>query len=527
MRAVILAGGATSRLAPLNRDRPDALLTVANRPVIEHVIEMLARHGVDAATVALHHCPYAVEATLGNGTRFGLSLDYALERVYLGSAGTARRIARSWTEPFVLASGAAWLPANLREALAEHHARDAALTLIVASRTLADGILDVADDGRVLKSRRVTTGAPALAALSIVSPTALRLVPRPEQSIDLVADLLPRLIDAGLPVYAHVTSGPAVVVTSFADLLRANQRALAGKLPGLVLPGVEIEPGIRVCHGAIVHPRVGLVAPVLVGANAVIDRDAVVAGAAIGDDVIVDRGSTIHQSIVTSRTHVGGGLHLELAVVTPDGIGHARPGTGPGRWIDVRDPCLLDDTRAPLTVEPRSAVGRLSAAIVLGLAAPLWGLVLLALLVESGGRPFHDRTVVGARGRLVRLRSIAARGPCGRTLARWGLKRLPYLWSIFRGDLHWVGTFPRAENEIEGLQARGEPHPVSPGLVTLAQFAGARLRRDGRLALDRLYAATRCRSRDVRLLTAAVLGRVGVHASRAIRSGKVTTLRHL
>ena len=105
MKAVILAGGAGTRLWPLTRDRPAALLTVVNRPVIEHLLEMLVRHGVESATLALHHYPYPLEACLGDGTRLGLRLDYVLERTPLGTAGSARRIAASWTEPFVLAAG--------------------------------------------------------------------------------------------------------------------------------------------------------------------------------------------------------------------------------------------------------------------------------------------------------------------------------------------------------------------------------------------------------------------------------------
>jgi lipopolysaccharide/colanic/teichoic acid biosynthesis glycosyltransferase len=106
-------------------------------------------------------------------------------------------------------------------------------------------------------------------------------------------------------------------------------------------------------------------------------------------------------------------------------------------------------------------------------------------------------------------------------LSRWGCKRLPYLWSILRGDLHWVGTTPRSPAEVDALRARGEPDPAPPGLVTLASFTPARLQRDGRLALDRLYTETRTRGLDLRLLAAAVRSRAGARiktGSRAVAS---------
>ena len=167
------------------------------------------------------------------------------------------------------------------------------------------------------------------------------------------------------------------------------------------------------------------------------------------------------------------------SVVTPGGVGLAQPTT----WIDVRDPCLLVDTRTPALVAPRNLLlGNLLAALVLVAAAPMWGLILLALILETHGRPFHRREVVGARGWPVRLCSFAVRGPCGRMLSRWGCKRLPYLWSILRGDLQWVGTTPRSSAEVDALRARGEPDLAPPGLVTLGHFTPSRPQRDGRLA---------------------------------------------
>jgi NDP-sugar pyrophosphorylase family protein len=503
VRAVILAGGAGTRLWPLTRSRPAALLPIANRPVVEHVLEALVRHGVDAVTVALHHCPYPLEAQLGDGTRLGVRIRYALERVPLGTAGCLRRVAGGWREPFVVAAGTAVAAVDLSKVAALHQARGWALTLVVRPAPAGDGAVELGDADEVSVAPRPRTGPFALTGLAVVSPGALALAPASGRPVDLVGDLLPRLREAGLRVGGYVTSGPALTIRTVADLLEANRRAVAGELPGLVLPGVEVEPGIRICRGARVHPEARLVPPVLVGRNAVIDRGAVVGGSVVGDDVIVDPGSGIRDSVVLPRTHVGGGLRLERAVVSPEGVGRAQPTT----WVDVQDPRILGDTYAPGPVGGSGALGRLAAALVVGLTAPVWLPALLALAIETRGRLFCKRRIVGARGREAALRSLAVRGRCGRTVSRLGWKRLPYVWSVLSGDLHWVGTTPRTPQEIGALRARGEPEPAPPGLVTLPQFAPARLRREGRLALDRLYSETRSRRMDLRLLRAAALVR--------------------
>ena len=91
-------------MRPLTRRRSAALLPVAGRPIVEYVLEHLVRYGVDTATVALHHEASQIERLLGDGTRAGLRLDYALERVPLGTGGAPRRVAAGWREPFVLAA---------------------------------------------------------------------------------------------------------------------------------------------------------------------------------------------------------------------------------------------------------------------------------------------------------------------------------------------------------------------------------------------------------------------------------------
>ena len=129
MRAVVLAGGYGLRLRPLTRRRSAALLPVAGRPIVEYVLEHLVRYGVDTATVALHHEASQIERLLGDGTRAGLRLDYALERVPLGTGGAPRRVAAGWREPFVLAAATALVTTDLTKVIAFHREKRAILTL--------------------------------------------------------------------------------------------------------------------------------------------------------------------------------------------------------------------------------------------------------------------------------------------------------------------------------------------------------------------------------------------------------------
>jgi NDP-sugar pyrophosphorylase family protein len=509
MQALILADGAAAALSSLTREQPAALLPVVNRPLIEHLLEHLVRHGVTEATVALHHCPYPVEAYLGDGARWGLALRYALARRPLGTAGTARRVAARWTGPFVLADATALTAVDLSKVLAVHKLRGSRLTLVVPATEDA-GTARVHAEGAGLNGRP-GSGPAAFAGLAIVEPEILGGVPVGEP-FDLLADLVPRLLASGVAMHRYATTEPILVVRTLADLAAANRRALGGHFPGLIVPGFEVERGIRLSRGARVHREARLVAPVLVGPNALVARGATVEGTVVGEDVIVGARSTVRHVLLLPGTHVGRGLRLDDAVVDRDRIGHPATGT----WTTVDDPRILGDSRVPVRPHPGSVGGRVAAAGLLLAGAPVWLPLLLGVAVESGGRPLRGRRVLGARGRAARLRRVAAAGPCGRLIRRLGLDRAPQLWSVVRGDLHWVGTSPRPLAET-GLVSPAESPAARPGLVTLADLAPAPLGRADRRALDRLYAATRTRRGDLRLLAAA-LGRRLSPARRAARA---------
>src|SRR5262245_51407466 len=429
MRAVILAGGAGRRLRPLTLRRPAALLPVAGRPIVEYVIEHLARYGVSDATLALHHCPSRIEPLLADGARFGLRLEYAPERVGLGTAGAARRVAVGWPEPFILVAATALITTDLSKAVAFHRDREAALTIVCGAGN-GDTDLALDDDDGIAPPGGGGRGVSSL-GLAIVNPEALSRFPS-GRHCDLMADLVPALRAAGLAVRGYVSSESGLVVRTPADLLAANRQAVAGELPDLVMRGFEVRPGIRLCRGARVHPTARLLPPVLIGLNAEIGRDATIEAAVIGDDVIVEPYSTVRRSVVLNRTHIGADLQLQGVIVDRQTLGDVAAST----WVTVDDARILGDTRAPFRSNPGNLVGRAVATALIALSAPVWLPCLAALGIESRGRPFRSKRVVGARGEPVRLRRVAIRGPVGRFLERLHLKRVPYLWSVVRGDLH-------------------------------------------------------------------------------------------
>ncbi|HPT99787.1 MAG TPA: nucleotidyltransferase family protein, partial [Armatimonadota bacterium] len=131
MKAMILAAGVGSRLSPITGDTPKPMLPVANKPVMEHTIEMLVRAGITEIKANLHHLPHLVEQHFGNGRRWGANLSYSLESTLLGTAGAVKRVQRFFDDTFVVLVGDSLWDIDVAAVVAYHKACNAAVTVVV------------------------------------------------------------------------------------------------------------------------------------------------------------------------------------------------------------------------------------------------------------------------------------------------------------------------------------------------------------------------------------------------------------
>ena len=91
MKAVIMAGGEGTRLRPLTSNCPKPMLPLANRPMMEHIVHLLLRHGVDEIVVTVAYLANQIRTYFGDGSEFGVRMVYATEDQPLGTAGSVRR----------------------------------------------------------------------------------------------------------------------------------------------------------------------------------------------------------------------------------------------------------------------------------------------------------------------------------------------------------------------------------------------------------------------------------------------------
>ncbi len=234
MRALVLAAGEGRRLRPLTLDRPKPMLPVGGRPLLEHIILLLKKHGITEIAINLHYKPWTIISHLGCGGRFGVRIQYSFEKRLLGSAGAARRL--DWflcKGPFIVFYGDLYTDLDLSELIAAHRRRGGWITMALyeVDNPTACGIVKLDGRGRVV--RFVEKPRPeqvfsrlANAGVLVVEPQVLGMIP-PEQPCDFGHDLFPQMLAADLPIYGYPIDDLLIDIGTPENYRRAQEVALA------------------------------------------------------------------------------------------------------------------------------------------------------------------------------------------------------------------------------------------------------------------------------------------------------------
>ncbi len=150
MKAVIMAGGEGTRLRPLTSLRPKPMVPIVNQPVMEHIVGLVKHHGITEIVATLAFMPQAISDYFGDGDEWGVTIEYAIEEVPLGTAGSVKNAEKllAGDEPFVVISGDALTDIDLGE-LVEYHKRMGGAVTIALKR-----VDDPLDFGVVITAER-------------------------------------------------------------------------------------------------------------------------------------------------------------------------------------------------------------------------------------------------------------------------------------------------------------------------------------------------------------------------------------
>jgi len=201
MRAVILAGGKGTRLAPYTTVFPKPLVPIGDMPILEVVVRQLRRAGVGQITMAVGHLAELLMAFFGDGARFGVRIDYSREDEPLGTAGPLAQIG-GLEDAFLVMNGDVLTTLDYTALVAYHREHGAAATIAMHERSVKInlGVIEVNDDNRVVQYiEKPTHDYRVSMGIYVFEPSVLRYIERgvrldfPELIWKLLADNEPVL----------------------------------------------------------------------------------------------------------------------------------------------------------------------------------------------------------------------------------------------------------------------------------------------------------------------------------------------
>jgi NDP-mannose synthase len=205
-RGVVLAGGEGTRLRPYTAVLPKPLMPVGDRPVIDLVLRQLRGAGFDRVTIATGYLAQLIETFCGDGSAYGLRIDYFREEQPLGTVG-ALALIEDLDEPFLVMNGDVLTDLRYDELFAAHAASGAAATIAATTRSVEVtlGVMrfhDGEDGERVTDYvEKPTLSYEVSMGVYVFDPRVIGYIERGAR-LDF-PDLILRLLAAGEEVRAH------------------------------------------------------------------------------------------------------------------------------------------------------------------------------------------------------------------------------------------------------------------------------------------------------------------------------------
>jgi len=332
---MLLAGGLSTRLYPLTKTVPKPLVPVAGVPNAVHLIKYLKSHGYDEIAINVHYLAGAITSALGDGSSFGVKLEYLHEETLMGSAGALKPMEAFFgKQTFVVVGCDDLTDLPLDRIVSMHESKAAIATIGLVERENVDqyGVVVTDGDGRITgfqekppagteRSRLVNTG------IYVFSPEIFTRIPS-NTFYDFGKQVFPELLADGLPFYGFDARGaywcdigtPPEYRRATADVVNGtfripDTRANGADPSARIAPSATIDRNVWIGSGVRIGERVRIAGPSVIGDRTVVEDGVVLRSSIVWEDSTIGAGATLEGAIVGKETPVEPGSRLEGDVV--------------------------------------------------------------------------------------------------------------------------------------------------------------------------------------------------------------------
>jgi glucose-1-phosphate thymidylyltransferase len=316
VKALVLAGGAGTRLRPITHTSAKQLVPLANKPIIFYGLEAIAACGVTEVGIIVSEAGSDIEAAVGDGSKLGMHVTYIVQDHPRGLAH-AVLIARDFLgdDPFVMYLGDNLVIGGIHAFVEEFVASDAdALVLLTkVANPKQFGVAEFAADGTLARLVEKPANPPsdmALVGVYLFTPhihEAVRAIePSPRGELE-ITDAIQWLIDSGMQVRPHALTTPWIDTGKLQDLLEANRIVLDSIDRDVRCP---LDSASRVVGDVVIADDAVVIessirGPVVIGAGARIERSYIGPFSSIADGCQIV-GSEIEHSVVLEAARIEG-----------------------------------------------------------------------------------------------------------------------------------------------------------------------------------------------------------------------------
>ena len=340
-----MAGGFGTRLKPLTINRPKPMVPVANRPMMEHIVDLLKQHGITDLVSILYFQPELITSHFGDGSDFGVRMRYVTADADYGTAGAVRNASEMLGDDrIVVISGDVLTDFDLTEAIAVHEQRDAEATIVLTAveNPLAFGIVIVdSETGRIERFLEKPTWGEVFSdtintGIYILEPSALQRVPE-KTNVDFSKDLYPQMLSEKAALFGHVATGYWRDIGNIEEYRRAHDDILRGavriNLPGQkrTLDRCTLWGGRGASLGRDVRCR----GTVVVGRNVEVAAGATLENVVVGDGVRIGAGAELRGAVLWENCRIGANARVSEAV--------CASGVVVGEGATIREKTILAD----------------------------------------------------------------------------------------------------------------------------------------------------------------------------------------
>ncbi len=332
MKALILAGGFGTRLRPLTCTRPKLMFPVANRPLLDWVIERLSQSGVNTVVLAVNYMADVIARSFGR-SKYGVRILYSRETKPLGTGGPikkAENLLNDHDEPFFVLNGDILSTIDYPSLYQKHieYGARATMALYEVENPSRFGVAVLNGKNQILKfvekpKQDAALGRLINAGVYVLNQSVFDLIPQ-ERQVSMEKEVFPLLVSNG-ELFGYNLDGLWVDIGKPEDYIEANRHML-----NMVASKNHVERGSKISRGALIIP------PVALAKGVIIERDAVVGPyVSVGEGAAIGRGTRIENSVLFSNALVDSSTSIKNAIIGEGAI--------IGRWVKIENDCIVGD----------------------------------------------------------------------------------------------------------------------------------------------------------------------------------------